>query len=53
MNIDRRSFIAALGGAVAIETMSSEALADALFEMRTFGETQQHRSVNRVAVSYR
>jgi hypothetical protein len=30
MNIDRRAFIAALGGAVAIEAMSSEALADAL-----------------------
>jgi len=30
MNIDRRAFIASLGGAVAIEAMSSEALADAL-----------------------
>jgi len=30
MNIDRRVFIAALGGAVTIEAMSSEALADAL-----------------------
>lgn len=30
MDIDRRAFLATLGGAVAIETMSSEALADAL-----------------------
>ena len=30
MDIDRRGFLAALGGAVAIEAMSSEALADAL-----------------------
>ncbi|HEX2343331.1 MAG TPA: hypothetical protein VHI98_22865, partial [Vicinamibacterales bacterium] len=30
MEIDRRSFLTTLGGAAAIETMSSEALADAL-----------------------
>ena len=30
MEIDRRAFVAALGGALAIEAMSSEALADAL-----------------------
>ena len=30
MEIDRRAFIAALGGAAAIETMQSEELADAL-----------------------
>ena len=30
MHIDRRAFLATLGGAVAIESMSSEALADAL-----------------------
>ena len=30
MEIDRRAFLASLGGAAVIETMSSEALADAL-----------------------
>src|SRR6185436_470896 len=30
MDIDRRAFLATLGGAIAIEAMSSEALADAL-----------------------
>ena len=50
MEIDRRAFIAALGGAAAIETMASEELADALEHHMMDAIDQQGAPNNQLAI---